>query len=165
MANLNIQDLLNKSTKRSFDLDLPIIENEEAIQEAVALDGSLTQTLVSNLLQARLVLHVCHLRVSGPGSFAKHLALAEAYEIASDFADTIAETVQGQTKTLLNIGPTIAIKIPDLNKEVEYIDMLLGIIDQAIAQFDQGGDVITSNILQDLGAKLRVIVYKLTFLE
>lgn len=165
MANLNIQDLLNKSTKKSFDLDLPIIEHEEPIQEAVALDGSLTQSLVSNLLQARLVLHVCHLRVSGPGSFAKHLALGEAYEIASDFADTIAETVQGQTKALLNIGPTITIKVPDIGKECEYIEMLLGIIDQAIAQFDQGGDVITSNILQELGANFRKIVYKLTFLE
>jgi len=166
MANLNIQDLLNKSlTKKSFDLDLPVLENEESIQEAVALDGSLTQTLVSSLLQARLVLHICHLRVSGPGSFAKHLALGEAYDLCSDFADKIAEQMQGQTKTLLNLGPVITVKIPDLGKECEYVETLLGMVDQSIAQFDQAGDAISSNILQDLGASLRKIIYKLTFLE
>ena len=70
MANLNIQDLLNKSTKRNFDLDLPI-------QEAVSSSDSLTETLVSSLLQASLVLHICHLRIT---SFAKHISLKEAYE-------------------------------------------------------------------------------------
>lgn len=162
MANLNIQDLLNKSTKRSFDLDLPVLEAEESIQEAVSSADSLTETLVSNLLQASLVLHICHLRAT---SFAKYLVLKEGYEICLDFVDKITETVQGRTKTLLNFQPVITIKIADLGKEIEYLDMLLGIIEQSIAQLDQGGDAITSNIVQELGAKLRVIVYKLTFLE
>ena len=155
MANLNIQDLLNKSTKRNFDLDLPI-------QEAVSSSDSLTETLVSSLLQASLVLHICHLRIT---SFAKHISLKEAYEICSEFADKITEAIQGRTKTLLNFQPIITIKIADLGKECEYIETMLGIIEQSIAQLDQGGDSITSNIVQELGAKLRVIVYKLTFLE
>jgi DNA-binding ferritin-like protein len=168
MAQINIQNLLNKTatpSKKGFNLDLPVLESENFVQEAVALDGSLTETLVSNLLQARLVLHICHLRVSGPGSFAKHLALGEAYELASDFADKICETVQGKTKNLITLGPIITIKVPDINKEIEYVDMLNGIVEQAIAQFDQAGDSVTANILQDLGAHLRQITYKLTFLE
>lgn len=178
MASINIQDLLNKTNKTkpintrtasinesklNLDLESQVLEAEE--NEIDNTNISLIEDLVINLLQARLILHICHLRVNGPGSFAKHLALGEAYELSSDFADKIAETTQGNSKSLLNLSKKFTIEVPAIGNECAYLDQLLATITEAIPTLDQGGDLICSNILQDLAGSLRQIIYKLTFLE
>lgn len=122
------------------------------------------ETLVTELLQARIIVHIFHLRVKGSGSFAAHLAFGELYELASDFADKLAEQWQGLNQDLLNYPSNMSFEIPERGNEIVYIQELLSKIDIAINQLDNK-DKITSNILQDLGAQIRQIIYKLTFLK
>lgn len=137
--------------------------NLESIQNTTQKATDLEQ-LVINLLQANLVVHIFHLRITGTGSFASHLALNDLYEVFSDYADKLAEQWQGKTMKLLNYPNAMQIEIPEYGNEIPYIEHILSIIEQNISGLD-GKDKITSNILQDLGAHIRQQLYKLTFLK
>lgn len=52
--------------------------------------------LVATMFLAREYAHRAHLRVTGPGSFAKHSALGEFYSSIIDKADSITEAYQGR---------------------------------------------------------------------
>ena len=52
--------------------------------------------LVATMFLAREYAHRAHLRVTGPGSFAKHEALGDFYEAIIDNADSITEAYQGR---------------------------------------------------------------------
>lgn len=54
------------------------------------------EDIASILLHSRTQAHVFHLRVTGPGSFAAHLALQEYYEGLIPVLDKIIETYQGK---------------------------------------------------------------------
>lgn len=51
---------------------------------------------IGMLFLARDVAHLEHLRVSGPGSFAAHMALGEFYESIIGLADKLTEAYQGR---------------------------------------------------------------------
>jgi len=51
---------------------------------------------IALLFLARDLAHREHLRVTGPGSFAKHMALGEFYPAIVELADKLAEAYQGQ---------------------------------------------------------------------
>ena len=52
--------------------------------------------LVATMFLAREYAHRAHLRVTGPGSYAKHVALGEFYSAIIDNADSITEAYQGR---------------------------------------------------------------------
>lgn len=52
--------------------------------------------MVATMFLAREYAHRAHLRVTGPGSFAKHSALGEFYTEIIDNADSIVEAYQGR---------------------------------------------------------------------
>lgn len=51
---------------------------------------------IALLFLARDLAHKEHLRVSGPGSYARHVALGEFYPAIVDLADKLAEAYQGR---------------------------------------------------------------------
>ena len=53
--------------------------------------------IISELLDAATKIHFLHLSVTGPGSYAQHIALNELYDALPDLVDTIAESWQGVT--------------------------------------------------------------------
>ena len=62
-----------------------------------------TAKLVAELLNASSHLHKTHLGLSGPGSFAAHLALNDFYDAIKAHADDLAEGYQGAELRLLDI--------------------------------------------------------------
>lgn len=48
------------------------------------------------LFQLRDEIHLNHLKITGPGSFATHLALKEFYEEILDLTDSLIESYQGK---------------------------------------------------------------------
>jgi DNA-binding ferritin-like protein len=52
--------------------------------------------MIGTMFLAREYAHRAHLRVTGPGSFAKHSALGEFYTGIIDNADSITEAYQGR---------------------------------------------------------------------
>lgn len=122
------------------------------------------ENLVVLLLQSRIIIHIMHLRITGPGSFAGHLALGDLYEMMSDYADKLAEQWQGLNQKILNYPSNMRFNIPEVGAEIEYIKSILTTVDATIEQLDVH-DKVTANILQDLAAGIRQQIYKLTFLK
>ena len=82
---------------------------------------SMTAACVSELMNAATAIHKLHLRVTGSGSYAAHLALKEIYDALPDHADTLAEGFQGASEKLLTYKE-VAPKT--LNTVAEAIDYL-----------------------------------------
>lgn len=68
---------------------------------ADSLEGK-TAALVSELMNASVSTHKLHLKITGPGSYAAHTALASFYEGLPGMVDSIAEGFQGARETLLD---------------------------------------------------------------
>lgn len=59
--------------------------------------------LIATLFLDRDLAHREHLRVTGPGSFAAHMALGSFYDDIIDVADKLAEAYQGRHGIINNI--------------------------------------------------------------
>lgn len=59
--------------------------------------------LIAALFLARDIAHREHLKVEGPGSYARHIALGDFYEGIVDLADELCETYQGCFDCILEI--------------------------------------------------------------
>ena len=59
--------------------------------------------LIALLFLARELAHRAHLKVTGPGAYAAHMALSDFYGAVVDRADAIAEAYQGHSGALLDI--------------------------------------------------------------
>lgn len=79
--------------------------------------------LIATLFLARDLTHREHLKVTGPGSFAKHDALAKFYEAIVGLADTLAEAYQGCFDVVLDIP------LASQDGDLSIIDTLGGQLD------------------------------------
>lgn len=59
--------------------------------------------LIGLLFLSRDLAHRAHLKVSGPGSFAAHMALGSFYEAVIESADKLAEAYQGRKGIIKDI--------------------------------------------------------------
>ena len=71
--------------------------------------------MIATMFLSREMAHRAHLRVSGTGSFARHMALGEFYPAIIDIADTITEAYQGRHSL---------IEIPYLDAPDDYLDIV-----------------------------------------
>lgn len=62
-----------------------------------------TAALVAEFLNASSHLHKTHVKITGPGSYAAHLALNDFYDAIKDHADDLAEQYQGAEQKILDI--------------------------------------------------------------
>jgi DNA-binding ferritin-like protein len=81
----------------------------------------MTGALVQELMNAATSFHRLHLRVTGEGSYARHIALNEIYDALPDLADTIAEGYQGACEVILPYTTQAPIDLPDVESAIEYM--------------------------------------------
>lgn len=117
---------------------------------------------IAHLFLARELAHRAHLRASGPGSYATHMALGAFYEGIVPLADAFAEAWQGEFQMLLDIP------LLDNPYEGEIVD----IIEQIKAWIQDNQESIASaeqrslqNIIDDTVALFQSTLYKLHFLQ
>lgn len=65
--------------------------------------------LISCLFEMTAVVHMAHLSVSGPGSYATHMALNGLYDSLPDLLDAVAEGYQGKYGIIKTKGFTVSI--------------------------------------------------------
>ena len=117
---------------------------------------------VAELMSARTSFHKLHLKVTGVGSLAAHLALNDLYDALPGHADGLAEAFQGASQSLLSI--------PDVSPKT------LDTVDSAIAYIQEMKSMITglqgklsySEIVNDLDtikSTFNTALYKLKFLK
>ena len=118
--------------------------------------------LIGLLFLARDVTHREHLRVTGPGSFAKHMALGEFYPAIIDLADTLAEAYQGRNSIIKNL-PLL---------ENEYGDDIIVVLERQLAWIEANRynavpreDTSIQNIIDEVVGQYLSTLYKLKNLQ
>ena len=130
---------------------MPITYNDKAAAQFVAV-----------LFLARDLAHRAHLKVSGPGSFAKHSALGDFYEAVTDFADKLTEAYQGRTRKLLDI-PLLDNEFPGDIKESMIAQQEW--IEENRYKAIPKEDTPLQNLIDEIVLLYLGTVYKLEFLE
>lgn len=100
-----------------------------------------------------------HLKASGEGSYAKHVALGDLYDAISDMADDITETIQGY-KGLLSISIPASTLPADC---CSYVKSERSRITTSMSSMTDMVDV--QNKLQDLIGVFSKTIYKLENLK
>lgn len=119
------------------------------------------ENLIAHLFLARELAHRAHLKATGPGSYAAHMALGDFYNAIVDNADSIAEAWQGRSGQLLDIpmlaGDTSAPILTVLQAHVDWIASQRYIA----APKD---DTPIQNLIDTAVETYLTAIYKLTFL-
>ena len=111
---------------------------------------------------ARDMAHRAHLKATGPGSFAAHMALGNFYEGIVERADAFAEAYQGRYNELLDI-PLL---------ENEYAGEIADVLEQQMAWIEDSREQICKrnetalhNLIDEAVSLYQSTLYKLRFLE
>ena len=117
---------------------------------------------VALLFLARDMAHRAHLKASGPGSFAAHMALGTFYEGIVERADSFAEAYQGRYNELLDI-PLL---------ENDYAGEIADVLEQQMAWIEDSREQICKrnetalhNLIDEAVSLYQSTLYKLRFLE
>ena len=117
--------------------------------------------LVGTMFVAREYAHRAHLRVTGPGSFAKHSALGEFYAGIIDIADSLTEAYQGR-HDIIDIP---YLDMPEGDDPVKVLEQLLSDIEQLRYDAVDKKDTALQNIIDEAVAQFLSTLYKLRKLK
>ena len=102
--------------------------------------------LASVLLHSRTQAHVFHLRVSGPGSYAAHLALQAYYEGIIPLLDGLIEAYQGKNGLIMFENIDELSNNATIEHIIEYFDKILLIIEKVRVEKDLQDSHIQNDI-------------------
>lgn len=117
--------------------------------------------LVGTMFLAREYAHRAHLRVTGPGSYAKHIALGEFYAGIIENADTLTEAYQGR-HDIIEIP-----YLPMIDEEdpVKGLEELLDDVEKIRYDAIDKKDTALQNIVDEAVATFLSALYKLRKLK
>ena len=92
----------------------------ERSPEMKKVDAMTADTIIE-IMNARTSFHKLHLQVTGPGSYAQHIALNEVYDALPDLADTIAEGYQGACEVILSYPEKAPVTLTGVEGAIEYL--------------------------------------------
>jgi len=118
--------------------------------------------LVSDFLEAVTSVHKAHLKITGPGSYAAHTAMGAFYDEIGGLADTIAESYQGVTETLLDIPAAQQAYFTSAGDCVNFLNGLYQKVDAA-QKACAYSEII--NDLDNVKSLINSTKYKLIFLK
>ena len=117
---------------------------------------------VALLFLARDMTHRAHLKATGPGSFAAHMALGNFYQNIIERADAFAEAYQGRFNELLDISLL----------ENDYAGEIADVLEQQMAWIEDSREEICArnetalhNVIDEAVLLYQSTLYKLRFLE
>lgn len=113
--------------------------------------------LVGTLFLAREYAHRAHLRVTGPGSFAKHSALGEFYEAIIGHADSITEAYQGRH----DIIEIPYLPMPDEEDPVKMLESLLDDVEKLRYDAVDKKETAIQNMIDEAVGQFLSTLYKL----
>ena len=118
---------------------------------------------IAVLFLARDLAHRAHLRVSGRGSYAQHVALGDFYPAVIDLADQLAETYQGCELELIDI-PLLDNEFPAKNIKQSLQDQVKWLKANRYKAVKRE-ETHMQNIIDEIVALYDQTIYKLHFLE
>lgn len=115
------------------------------------------------LLNGVTKVHLNHLLVTGPGSYAAHKAMGSFYDEVGDLADDLVEQYQGVTEKLLTF-PTSA-NLPVMKTAEDCIKYLRGLYDLADMVHEACTHSEIQNTIDEIKSLINSTKYKLLFLK
>lgn len=118
--------------------------------------------LIADFLESVTSVHKAHLKITGAGSYAAHTAMGGFYDEISGLADTIAESYQGATETLLDIPLA---QQASFTSAAECVNFLNGLYQKvnAMQKVCEHSEII--NDLDNVKSLINSTKYKLIFLK
>lgn len=136
---------------------------EAPTSELQGTSASPAAQLVSLCFELRDLAHVAHLQVSGPGSYARHMALSEFYEGIVGIADSFAESYQGRYG-ILQVYPTKDITLTHAGNDISgMIQAFRSWVDQN--RKECGSDSELQNEIDNIQTLNNRTLYKLLNLQ
>lgn len=159
MANLD----LNKNKPKLN----PLISKEEVKEEKkegkTESEAMEVAEFIDCILTGAVIAHKMHLRETGKGSFAAHLALLDLYKALPKHADDLAEKYQGYKGVILpNVSEVDQMEYLKMN-HLEYVEYLIKDVEEDRVCF--GDCSALQNLVDELLSTLFTARYKLKFLE
>lgn len=120
-------------------------------------------TLGFELLQGSTKVHLNHLLIEGPGSYAAHKAMNTFYDDVADLADIFIEQYQGASEKLFVFPTSFSFPVMKIGKDcLDYLRSLYEMVD--IVQTDCPYSEI-KNTLDEVKSLINSTKYKLLFLR
>lgn len=120
------------------------------------------EQLIAMLFLARDIAHREHLKTTGPGSYARHMALGSFYEDIVERADSIAEAYQGRFGLMKDIPYLENSFDGDI---VEILEKYRDWIDSKRYKAVTDKETSIQNLIDEAVATFDSTLYKLKFLE
>jgi DNA-binding ferritin-like protein len=128
--------------------------------------GSSLDTMVaacaSELMSARNAFHRLHLKVTGPGSYAAHVAIGDFYDGLPGHSDTLVEGYQGTAEKILTLKDVAPRTLDDVADGVAYLREIYGMITKLQGMLPYSEIVNNLDLVKD---SINSTKYKLLFLK
>jgi len=144
--------------KRISDLEFPKKDSE-----VIANPPNKIGEFIDCILTSAVIAHKFHLKETGEGSFARHLALEELYKALPEHADEITEKYQGYTSVLIGTYPSMDQKSYMSMQPLEFVTWLLDYVEKERVCFGEISSI--QNLVDELIGSIASTKYKLTFLS
>lgn len=114
---------------------------------------------VATLLHSATITHFMHLQATGPGSYARHIALGDYYDSVVELTDALAESIQG-AYGLITEYPTEFRTVSET--PLAYIKKLKAYVSETRSELPQDSNI--QNDIDAIATLLDSTAYKLEFL-
>lgn len=104
------------------------------------------EKLASILLHSQLQAHVYHLRVTGPGSYAAHVALQTYYESIISIIDALVEAYQGKNDLIEFTNVDKLDNNADTKNIIQYFDKIIAAVEKLRTEKDVEDSFIQNEI-------------------
>lgn len=132
----------------------------ERSPEMKKVDAMMSDAIVE-IMNARTSFHKLHLQVTGPGSYAQHMALNEVYDALPDQVDTVAEGYQGACEVILSYPEKAPVTLTSVEGAVEYLRELSSTVSELQKVVPHTEVVNNLDLIKD---SINTAKYKLIFL-
>lgn len=123
---------------------------------------NMVASCASELMSARNVFHKLHLKITGPGSYAAHIAIGDFYDGLPGHADTLVEGYQGAAEKILTLKDAPTRTLDDVADGVAYLREIYGMITKLQGMLPYSEIVNNLDLVKD---SINSTKYKLLFLK
>lgn len=123
---------------------------------------NMVASCASELMSARNVFHKLHLKITGPGSYAAHVAIGDFYDGLPGHADTLVESYQGAAEKILTLKDAPTRTLDDVADGVAYLREIYGMITKLQGMLPYSEIVNNLDLVKD---SINSTKYKLLFLK
>lgn len=133
---------------------------------STGVGGSSLDTMVAScaveLMNARNSFHKLHLKVTGQGSYAAHIAIGDFYDGLPRHADTLVEGYQGVTEKIIDCKDVASRTLDTVSDGVAYLRDIYAMINKLQAMLPYSEIVNNLDLVKD---SINSTKYKLLFLQ